>query len=199
MSPVGGVNITSFLLTMCSFYRPVERIAVFAFSVAAISVFTLLIEISPITGERPFEKLLQTCADIAEQRKLPWARHTIRPYVPGQDLSTVFSYVGLLLALVGMWLFLWLKQGWRIMNGAIQAGNYSKSEWVVGVFNILTSITLAGLATDWLISIMTLRHAMKLASDGRTGDDSWGIGQIGAPFAWAPLLVDMGYTAVYGD
>lgn len=37
---------------------------------------------------------------------------------------------------------------------------------------------------------------MELAWNGLTGEATWGIGQIGVPFAWTPLLIDMLYSAL---
>ena len=46
--------------------------------------------------------------------------------------------------------------------------------------------------------IMRQRRAMIMLSDGTTGENLWNVGQIGALFAWAPLLVEMGYNGMYG-
>lgn len=79
----------------------------------------------------------------------------------------------------------------------LQTSNYSKLERVVGTCIMVISITLAGMSVSLLEIIMRQRRLMILLSDGATGEDLWNVGQIGAVFAWAPLLVDMGYNAVY--
>ncbi len=79
-----------------------------------------------------------------------------------------------------------------------QTSKYSKLERVVGVCVMLISMTLTGVAAHLLNSIMRGRRAMFLISHGETGENLWGVGQIAALFAWAPLLVEMGYNAVYG-
>ena len=63
---------------------------------------------------------------------------------------------------------------------------------------MLISISLAGMSISLLEIIMRQRRAMILLSDGTTGENLWNVGQIGALFAWAPLLVEMGYNGVYG-
>ena len=39
------------------------------------------------------------------------------------------------------------------------------------------------------------RSGMDIVWQGTTGVNQMGIGQIGAPFAWAPLITDMLYSA----
>ena len=77
-----------------------------------------------------------------------------------------------------------------------QTLKYSKLEWVVGVCVMLMSMTLTGVAAYLLDGIMRGRRGMILNSDGETGENLWGVGQIAALFVWAPLLVEMGYNAV---
>jgi hypothetical protein len=79
-----------------------------------------------------------------------------------------------------------------------QVDDYSKSERVVGVCITLISVALAGMAGSLLDIIIRERRTMILLSDGRTGENLWGVGQIGALFAWAPLLVEMSWNGVYG-
>lgn len=63
---------------------------------------------------------------------------------------------------------------------------------------MLMSMTLTGVAAYMLDNIMRGRRGMILNSDGETEENLWGVGQIAALFVWAPLLVEMGYNAVYG-
>jgi hypothetical protein len=63
---------------------------------------------------------------------------------------------------------------------------------------MLMSMTLTGVAAYLLDDIMRGRRGMILDSNSETGDNLWGVGQIAALFVWAPLLVEMGYNAVYG-
>jgi hypothetical protein len=49
------------------------------------------------------------------------------------------------------------------------------------------------------LGVPLLYFITSLCTEGRragVAEDAWGIGQIGAMFAWAPLLVEMGYSAL---
>ena len=51
-------------------------------------------------------------------------------------------------------------------------------------------------AINSFIEMVTIRASMDSVWHGKTGVNSWSIGQIGAPFAWVPLLVDMTYDGI---
>ncbi|KAH8587488.1 hypothetical protein B0O99DRAFT_641791 [Bisporella sp. PMI_857] len=44
--------------------------------------------------------------------------------------------------------------------------------------------------------LLSERDGMNLLWKNQIGQNVWGIGQIVAPFSWAPLIVDMIYAAV---
>ena len=135
--------------------------------------------------------------------------------INGRELSEVVLYTGLILALTGMWLFLWLrrgrwvkrleeakrptadKSGFETRAAPFQTLPYSKPEWIIGVCVMLISIGLTGVAAYLLNSLMRARRAMSVAFNGETEENLWGVGQIAALFAWTPLLVEMGYNAVH--
>ena len=51
-------------------------------------------------------------------------------------------------------------------------------------------------AINSFVDMIIVRASMDLVWHGQTGVNSWSIGQIGAPFAWIPLLVDMMYDGI---
>lgn len=185
---------------------------VFAALVVTTYVFTILAEYIVFVRPPQFGRILQTCLDVAKDKKLTWAKDLD---MNGRELSEVAPYTGLILALAGMWLFLWLRRGrWvRTLEEAkrptadrsesetraapFQTLTYSKLEWIVGVCVMLISIGLTGVAAYLLNNIMRGRRAMSVAFNGGTGENLWGVGQIAALFVWAPLLVEMGYNAVH--
>jgi hypothetical protein len=178
-------------------------------------MFTIVGEYILIVRPPPFGRLALACIDVAEDRDLPWAKQIIEPYDDGKVYPQLFSYTGLIFALIGMWLFLWLRRGRRARTSdrvrhqtgeeseseatatPSQVASYSNSEWVVGIFIILVSTSITGLALSLLGRIMRERRAMTLMSDGKPAENVWGVGQIGALFAWAPLLVDLVYDAAH--
>jgi hypothetical protein len=216
ITELAGLNIISFLLTLSSYYFPVERMVVFAPSVIATYVFTMLAEYILLIHPPQFGRIIRTCIHIAEDRKLAWTKDLVGPYFTERILPELVVYTCLIFALTGMWLFLWLRRGWWVptleearlptadrsefetRTAPFQPFKHSKPEWVVGVCVMLMSMTLAGVAAYLLDGIMRGRRGMILNSDGETGENLWGVGQIAALFVWAPLLVEMGYNAAYG-
>jgi hypothetical protein len=57
------------------------------------------------------------------------------------------------------------------------------------------SVFLASDALRSFQSLLTQRQAMNILWYGQTENNFWGIGQIGAPLAWLPLLIDMSRSA----
>lgn len=213
---LAGLNITSFLLTLSSYHFSIQRMVVFAPSVAAIYVFTTMAEYLHLIHRQPFTRIVQTCRDVAKVKNVSWMKDLVQPFTKSVVFPPLFAFTGLLLALTGLWLFLYRRRGgWAgtfdgkggqngdkprsgIRAAPLQIGIYSKSERVVGVCIILASMSLAGMAISLMEIIMRYRRTMILISDGKTGENFWGVGQIGALFTWAPLLVEMSYTAIYG-
>lgn len=86
-----------------------------------------------------------------------------------------------------------LKCGW-------QGVTCSRICWSISASLLLTfliSLVLFGLTLRLFLGILRLRQAMALASDGSIRENLWGVGQVAAPFAWAPLLVELVYAVVY--
>jgi hypothetical protein len=216
ITELAGLNIISFLLTLSSYYLPIKRMVVFAPSVIATYVFTILAEFLLLIHPPQFGRIIRTCIYMAEKRKQVGIKDLVGPYFTERVLPELVAYTCLIFTLTGMWLFLWLRRGrWvRTLEGArrptadrsefgiraapFQTLKYSKLEWVVGVCVMLMSMTLTGVAAYLLDDIMRGRRGMILDSNSETGENLWGVGQIAALFVWAPLLVEMGYNAVYG-
>jgi hypothetical protein len=59
----------------------------------------------------------------------------------------------------------------------------------------LICIPLLGVAWGCFSGILFRRNVLRVAWGGEIDEDVWGIGQIIATLAWAPLLVEMGYSA----
>jgi hypothetical protein len=216
ITELAGLNIMSFLLTLSSYYFPVQRMVVFAPSVIAIYVFTMLAEYILLAYPPQFGRITQTCINVAEDGKVAWIKDLVGPYFTERILPELVAYTCLIFTLTGMWLFLWLRRGrwvrtieetrsstadrseFETRAVLFQTVQYSKLVWVVGVCVMLMSMTMTGVAAYLLDGIMRGRRGMILISDGETGENLWGVGQIAALFVWAPLLVEMGYNAVYG-
>ena len=60
---------------------------------------------------------------------------------------------------------------------------------------LVVVILVTGLLAFDMNQFIIERTGMDVFWHGKTGVNQMGIGQIGAPFAWAPLIVDMAYSA----
>jgi len=60
----------------------------------------------------------------------------------------------------------------------------------------LFSIWIVWTAWAGFVATLQTRRIMSRGREGTTGEDVWGIGQIGALFSWAPLLLEMACSAV---
>ena len=211
---IAGLNTMSFLITLSSYYYPVERMVVFAGSIIATYVFTLLAEFILAVHPPKYQRIIRACVRSVEDEKYLSIRYLVgmlnsEPIVSSElvaDTCIVFI-------LTGMWLFLWLQRGRKVQAledfsfsardkpergktiEPFQRSEHTKTEWVVGSGVMLTSLTLTGVAAYLLDGIMQARRGMIMNYGVRTAENEWGIGQIGAMFIWAPLLVEMGYTA----
>ena len=208
ITELAGLNIMSLLLTLSSYYLPIKRMVVFAGSVIATYVFTLLAEYILVIHPPEFGRIIQTCIRHAEERKLEWTKDLVGPYYTEKTIPELVAYTCLIFVLTILWLFLWLRRRRKAKmsekdrseqgTGAVCCLKFehSRVEWAVGACIMLMSLTLTGVAVYLLDDIMRGRRGMILNTDGKTAETQWGIGQIGAVFVWAPLLVEMGYNAV---
>ena len=61
---------------------------------------------------------------------------------------------------------------------------------------VLLSGFLIYVGTALFCDMLVTRQSMNSILANKTEQNTWAIGQICAPFAWAPLLIDMAYSAV---
>jgi hypothetical protein len=60
----------------------------------------------------------------------------------------------------------------------------------------LMSLYMVWVAVSSFRRTLLQRWGMDLIWDGQTGENAWGIGQIGALFTWVPLLIDLAWSGV---
>lgn len=108
---LAGINVTSFLLTLSTYQFSIQRMAVFVPSIIIIYVFKALAEYIYLVRPLPFVRILQTCKDVAEDRKLRWNKDLVQPFTRSNVFPPLFAFTGLIIALTGLWLFLWLRHG----------------------------------------------------------------------------------------
>ena len=70
-------------------------------------------------------------------------------------------------------------------------------EGVLVVLIIILSSFFCYVAIECFRDLMVVRVSMSKLWEGETGENVWNIGQIIAPFAWLPLLIEILYSAIY--
>jgi hypothetical protein len=190
----------SLLLTLISFSQPISRAAVFLLCFVATSIFTVLVLFLPAVKYRRFNALLQACQDVSRDQGLRWHDSEMTPYSLRKEFPLIFMGIGITVALLGMWWYMFGRRhrarsrGLRRLDQP-QASTNRKERVFLLLLSILTTI-VTWRAWHSFRFILLRRHMMNLVWEGATGEDVWGIGQIGAPFAWLPLLSEMIHCAL---
>ncbi len=190
-----GFNLISFLLSMAAFYKPIGRVALFVFAVASLYAFSAFTELEPVIQKRYFDRILLACQEVAQVTRQSWSQSVVGPFDQRMLAPRVFSIVGLMLVLKIVWVLermLVLRRAERVQRR--QYCKHTTEEWAIAFILLLVSTALAGFAIQLFVRIMSVRWSLDRESGGRTGENVWGIGQICAPFAWMPILVEMVYN-----
>ena len=72
---------------------------------------------------------------------------------------------------------------------------YISLEWALGTAILLGAIASTGIAISFIIALKSIRKTMVEMHGSVDEENVWGIGQVGAIFAWAPVLVDIAYKS----
>jgi chromate transport protein ChrA len=158
-----------------------------AFILAIVMGFVAVLD--PTWGSRT-GTLLAQCALYADAHNEEWRDGAIAPIqnsLVAHIASTVATIVAVLISLT-LWSLL-------RRNDSGPSGVRKK---IVVAFLGLTIGYLMYDAGDHFTSLLSMRYQMGLLWERQNGQNTWTIGQIGALFTWAPLLVDMLYSATRG-
>jgi hypothetical protein len=174
------IYLSLVLIAVCC-YEKIHRPFLFTICFVATTIWgfvTLVLSIISVKEENVF----WACWAYAFRNKSPWKDKTndtgLRLSLVQTTISTVF---------IGVLLSIWLALRW-----------YRRQEHrkpsvlrllVLGL--VVLSAFAAYNATERLYQLLLVRYGMDILWKGETGYNNWGVGQIGAPLAWAPLLVDM--------
>jgi hypothetical protein len=213
-----AISVCSLLLTAVSAHQRIERSILFRLGFCFTLLCALVVEIFPIIAGRPRSTgyILQACIDYADRNNLPWKMGAVRPF-DAAGITVLSVTMGLLLLLQVVWLLLRrLERRETVCDCLVNQSKRKCKLWRLGIIDStqstrkrleklglvillgLLSVFVAYIAINSSQDLMTQRGGMDVLWDGNTGKDFWGIGQIGAPFAWAPLLIDMAYSASDG-
>ncbi|KAI9867028.1 MAG: hypothetical protein M1813_000426 [Trichoglossum hirsutum] len=194
------VNTMCGLLSISAYYGEIKHLHLFSVLVLAISVLSILASSMPIARTFHVKRLLRVCETFGLSRGFMQEganAYHLRLYTLNSSLPAFVSVVILMAALFAVWVLEWRRaERRRRRRGANepQPRKLNKlGSWVPEAFVVAASLTLTALAVTALVSIRQMRVILKNAYGGASAEDVWGFGQIGAPFAWAPLLCDTIY------
>jgi hypothetical protein len=177
-SLISSVTVSSLCLleTTISFDGKFDRPTVYSFGFFVVAACAFITAIAP-AWKSGVELLLEACATFVVKSVPAWSGSIIPPYSSMiVDMSIILTASALLL---GMWFCL----------------GKSLSRSVRKFLVTFVGCLALYLTYEACSSLQTLFHQRRdLDWDGQTGQNDWGVGQIGAPFAWAPLLFDMAYA-----
>ncbi|KAH7408860.1 hypothetical protein BKA64DRAFT_720252 [Cadophora sp. MPI-SDFR-AT-0126] len=168
-----------------------KRAAFFYVSLFTTSVFGLLAVLTPFWAAKT-ENILEQCAHFADGHNLSWKIAAIRP-VHGADMWIVVVQVTLAMTSTLLVLSFWFL--FRLL-GRRDQGMPQRWRRVLVSLMMGLSIFLLYEAFKSFRDLLSERQGMNLLWKDQIGQNIWGIGQIAAPFAWAPLIVDLVYAAV---
>ncbi|KAI9775364.1 MAG: hypothetical protein M1839_001280 [Geoglossum umbratile] len=183
------------LLTMISFYESVVRWVLFTVGFLATVACALGAVVMPMRTAK-MENVLQACRDYAAENNMPWRAAAVSPFHAG-GLWEVFLSIGFVVLLSCMWLFLWqMGRSERALSGPRIPHNRRTKQLLI-ILMCLISLFMVWVAVDSFQGTLLERRGMDLVWDGQTGENAWGIGQIGALFTWVPLLIDLAWSGVH--
>ncbi len=174
------IYLSLVLITVCC-YEKIHWPYLFTICFVATTIWAVITLILSIISVKE-ENVFLACWVYAFKKKSPWKDET-------NDTGLRISLVqtGVAIALIVILLSIWLALRW-----------YWRQEHrkptvlrllVLGV--TVLSAFAAYNAIERLYQLLLIRYGMDILWKGETGYNNWGVGQIGAPLAWAPLLIDM--------
>jgi hypothetical protein len=165
--------------------------ALFYVSLFTTSVFGLLAILTPFWAAKT-ENLLQQCADFADSHNLSWKTAAIRP-VHGANMWMVVAQVTsvMISTLLGLGF-------WFLLRLLDKRGQDMSQIWPQVVVSLITGLSIFLIYESFgsFRDLLSERQGMNLLWEDQIGQNVWGIGQIAAPFSWAPLIVDMIHSVV---
>jgi hypothetical protein len=187
---VNSIGAMSFLLALSAFYQQVTRGIPLWIALVAIIAFAIY---SATNGHALSDRLstvMHLCSHIHGSDEFPSA------HPRGAERVSMIVYMLLVFALLG----LWLLHRWGPLRARadqdqeVRAGILTRyAERSIGLLFFFLSLAVSGVAVSLLVALLRSRVAMSRISNNRTRENEWGVGQIIAPFAWGPLMVEMLY------
>jgi hypothetical protein len=116
---------------------------------------------------------------------LPWGNDAIPTYEARQVYPKVFGTAGVFLLLIVAWVLERHRRERESTRICFATG------WALGVMISFILVAMTGWAIYLLVQIILFRHTLSLVADNTTGENSWGFGEICAPFAWLPVVIEM--------
>jgi hypothetical protein len=174
------IYLSLVLITVCC-YEKIHRPCLFTICFVATTIWASITLILSIISVKE-ENIFLACWVYAFKKKSPWKDET-------NDTGLRISLVqtGIAIVVIIILLSIWLALRWY------QRQEHRKPAvlrlLVLGV-TVLSAFAACN-AIERLYQLLLIRYGMDILWKGETGYNNWGVGQIGAPLAWAPLLINM--------
>lgn len=211
ISPAVSITLISLILTLSAVYQRIERIELFIVLFLATLTLSIFAAAAPALTLKKFNGILQVCVDVAKDQGLPWGNGTIPPFHNVQQVPEAISDLISALASIAVWYYLWLRRAVWMQNSGVRSlwqvpnlrltktCQISKPKWryrIMLVLLSLGSIRLLWVVLGCFVIVLRRRRAIRIPGSGRAVEDVWGVGQIGAPLAWGPLLFEIGHSVL---
>lgn len=177
------ITYISLVLTTVCCYEKIRRPRLFAICFVATTIWAISTLILSIVNIKE-EKVVWACWTYALKSNSPWKDKSSDN---GRHQSLVQTTISIIFTI--MLLSTWLALRWY----RHQEHRKPSILRILVISIIVFSAFAAYNATERLYQVLLVRYGMDILWQGETGYNKWGVGQIGAPFAWAPLLIDMVY------
>jgi len=141
------------------------------------AIATLILSIINIKEEN----VAWACCIYAFKNQSPWKDKSVSLVLA--TISIIFTII-----LLSIWLALrWYRHQDHRKPSVLR---------ILVISMVILSAFAAYNAIERLYHVLLIRYGMDILWKGETGYNKWGVGQIGALFAWAPLLIDMIYDGL---
>ncbi|KAF2192159.1 hypothetical protein K469DRAFT_716654 [Zopfia rhizophila CBS 207.26] len=194
-SNINGVVAVTFMaltLTLAPVHREIDRKKLFLFCLLCTSLTSLLSSFVRLYLADELHNIFEACNRNIKRDAKAWTSSALL-LIDEQHRAVSAGYLAVMVFFVLIWFLLWS------IESVCPEQPENKRIWIKRTLislQVLTSIVIVQGSWSAFNHIIAARAFFNLITSGFTEENEWGIGQIIAPFAWVPLLVDIVYAAI---
>ena len=167
--------------------KPMEKKAVFMAAYALAIVSGVIAMFGSFWAPRT-DRILAECQVFAERNNMEWREVALPPMRVALDGSWGMIVVFIVTVICSF-------SVWHVLQRNMdtwERKSFRKRLFVVGIG--LLSVLLIWMPGCQIYNIMYAKDRMEILWNSEAGQTDWTVGQIGALFSWAPLIVDMAHS-----